>query len=214
MSVWKWCTSLFKKNDSEPTQQPKKGVLEGTFVQPIFNILPTIPELYSPQTTMELYNPNSGTNSNIDHTTGPKSVRMMSDDYHLEHFGETQDGKLVWIGYQHNWNHKTGETIDYIFKFIFDKTGKLVASDIRTIGVRGQYDVDQQRLEFSDLLAADVISTPASVMIQTFSVLHDGIEFGLIVREPEEDEDIWCVEFMPGNTMAFFKPFDSGDYDT
>jgi hypothetical protein len=36
----------------------------------------------------------------------------------------------------------------------------------------------------------------------------------LIVREPEDEDDVFAVELLPGNYMAFFEPWDSGEYDT
>jgi len=52
------------------------------------------------------------------------------------------------------------------------------------------------------------------IEVAPFSVLRFGIEFGLIVREPEDEEDVCAVEMQPGNYMAFFEPWDSGEYDT
>ena len=52
------------------------------------------------------------------------------------------------------------------------------------------------------------------IEVKPFSVSHNGTEIGLIPREPEDEEDIWAVELLPGNYMAFFEPWDSGEYDT
>ncbi|WP_435822543.1 hypothetical protein [Microbispora bryophytorum] len=41
-----------------------------------------------------------------------------------------------------------------------------------------------------------------------------GTAFGLIPREPEEDDDTWWVILEPGDYMAFTEPWDSGRYDT
>ena len=38
--------------------------------------------------------------------------------------------------------------------------------------------------------------------------------FGLVARPPEDDDDVWAVELQPGRYMAFFEPWDSGEYDT
>ena len=50
--------------------------------------------------------------------------------------------------------------------------------------------------------------------VQPFEVKRFDTAFGLIPRPPEEDDDEWAVEMQPGNYMAFFEPWDSGDYDT
>ena len=52
------------------------------------------------------------------------------------------------------------------------------------------------------------------IEIAPFAVDRFGTTFGLILREPEEDGDTWAVELQPGNFMAFFPPWDSGEYDT
>lgn len=49
---------------------------------------------------------------------------------------------------------------------------------------------------------------------EAVSVDRFGLQFGLIVREPENEQDVFAVELLPGNYMAFFEPWDSGDYDT
>jgi hypothetical protein len=54
---------------------------------------------------------------------------------------------------------------------------------------------------------------------EKISILHDEYHARYIGRTSdgsqffEEDGDEWCVEFHPGNFMAFYPPWD-GDYDT
>jgi hypothetical protein len=52
------------------------------------------------------------------------------------------------------------------------------------------------------------------IEVQPFAIERFGTTFGLVLREPEDDDDEWAVEVQPGNYMAFFEPWDSGDYDT
>jgi hypothetical protein len=52
------------------------------------------------------------------------------------------------------------------------------------------------------------------IEVQPFELERFGTTFGLVPRPPEEDDDEWAVEVQPGNYMAFFEPWDSGDYDT
>lgn len=52
------------------------------------------------------------------------------------------------------------------------------------------------------------------IEVQPFEVERFGTTFGLVLRVPEDEDDVWAVEVQPGNYMAFFEPFDSGDYDT
>lgn len=52
------------------------------------------------------------------------------------------------------------------------------------------------------------------IEVESFAIDRFGTTFGLIPREPEEDDDTWWVILEPGNYMAFTEPWDSGEYDT
>jgi hypothetical protein len=55
-------------------------------------------------------------------------------------------------------------------------------------------------------------TTPRRIVVMPFEVERFGLKFGLIVREC--DDGRWIAEVQPGNSMAFFAPWDSGVYDT
>lgn len=52
------------------------------------------------------------------------------------------------------------------------------------------------------------------IEVKPFAIEMAGIIFGLVPREPEDEGDVWAVELLSGNYMAFFAPWDSGEYDT
>ena len=52
------------------------------------------------------------------------------------------------------------------------------------------------------------------IRVSPFSIRLFDLDFGLIPSPPESDDDEWAVELMPGNSMCFFAPWDSGEYDT
>jgi hypothetical protein len=52
------------------------------------------------------------------------------------------------------------------------------------------------------------------IEVAPFTVERFGTAFGLVLRTPEDEEGVWAVEAQPGNYMAFFEPWDSGEYDT
>jgi hypothetical protein len=158
--------------------------------------------------------PEIGSEIQIDYSGSPAAVLMSTDDYHLKDFGKAGDGSILWMGSQLRYDYKAEDTIDYIFKFVFNTDGELIDSEIRTLGSRNLIKDGVFQEELGGLREANPIIAPASAVIKTFTVVHEGIEFGLVVRTPEDAEDVWAVEFMPGNTMAFFEPFNSGDYDT
>ena len=43
------------------------------------------------------------------------------------------------------------------------------------------------------------------IEVAPFAVERFGTIFGLVVRERENDDDVWAVEAQPGNYMAFFE---------
>jgi hypothetical protein len=52
------------------------------------------------------------------------------------------------------------------------------------------------------------------IEIAPFSIEKFGITFGLIPNELEDEDDMLSISLMPGDYMAFYEPWDSGDYDT
>jgi hypothetical protein len=50
------------------------------------------------------------------------------------------------------------------------------------------------------------------VWVRPFSFESHDTVFGLIPRKTESGE--WRVEFMPGNTLSFYPPWEAGEYDT
>lgn len=52
------------------------------------------------------------------------------------------------------------------------------------------------------------------IEVRPFSVERFGTQFGLVATEVNDDPGVWTVELLPGNYMAFFAPWNSGDYDT
>lgn len=144
----------------------------------------------------------------------PTKIRLVTDEYHLEGLGKLSDDTYFLMSSQlhRDWHAET--TTDYICKFLFNSNGDLIDHKIVKIGIRGKYKDADGVKEYVKLAPAKGTYEDADISIKPFSVLFDGIEFGFILRTPEDEEEIWAVEFMPGNTMAFFEPWDSGVYDT
>jgi len=106
----------------------------------------------------------------------------------------------------------SGPTRDFVCTFLFDPDGSLVDDAIELIGTRGSYpdgsvgDAMKRHLDaLGDLTRTDI-------WVRPFSVDSNGAVFGLIPRKTETGE--WTVEFMPGNTLSFYPPWEAGEYDT
>jgi hypothetical protein len=82
------------------------------------------------------------------------------------------------------------------------------------LGPRAKLDEQRRREIFGQRLAELGPLKFERINVQPFKVKRYGTIFGLIPEPLEDEDDDWCVEVQPGNYMAFFKPWDSGDYDT
>jgi hypothetical protein len=104
------------------------------------------------------------------------------------------------------------DIVDFICTFIFNQSGDLFGHSIESIGVRGTYPNERVGAIIGQHLAALGDRTIRDIWVQPFSVESNGATFGLIPRKTEAGE--WRVEFMPGNTLSFYPPWEAGEYDT
>lgn len=144
----------------------------------------------------------------------PELIAIDHDDHHAEHVGHTKDGRQFFLTTP--FEPALGEEIgaEYVALFVFDDNGSLIEAKIDDFGPRKTVDDKKRRRVYESRLSelGDVVFD--RIEVKPFAVEKFGRQFGLIPREPEEDDDQWAVEMMPGNYMAFFEPWDSGDYDT
>ncbi|MHB0914768.1 MAG: hypothetical protein ACYC5A_04915 [Thermoleophilia bacterium] len=144
----------------------------------------------------------------------PQKIAIDHDDYHAEHVGRTKDGSQFFLTtpFEPAINGKEG--CEYIALFKFDNDGNLMEHAIDTMGPRGSYDEEERKEKYLSRLNELGEVEYCRIEVKPFSVKYNGVDFGLITREPEDEEDVWAVELLPGNYMAFFEPWDSGEYDT
>lgn len=106
----------------------------------------------------------------------------------------------------------SGSTKDFVCTFIFDQDGHLVKHVIELVGVRGAYPkgivgklIDQHVVTIGSMKRT-------AIWVRPFRVESHGVLFGLIPRQLKDGG--WRVEFMPGNTLSFYPPWEAGEYDT
>ncbi|WP_431067663.1 hypothetical protein [Methylotuvimicrobium sp.] len=104
--------------------------------------------------------------------------------------------------------------MEYVALFIFDEDGNLKESKVDSFGPRDSLNVEACKKFYLSRLEELGDVKFCRIEVKPFSVNKFGVDFGLIPREPEDEEDEWAVELLPGNYMAFFEPWDSGEYDT
>ncbi|ARN22297.1 hypothetical protein [Piscinibacter gummiphilus] len=144
----------------------------------------------------------------------PKLIAIDHDDYHAEFVGKTVDGRQFFLTtpFEPAIGDKAGE--EFVALYLFDKKGALLEARIDSLGPRDSMDeAARQQLHERRLSEIEPVKSQR-IKIAPFSVEKFGTVFGLVLRTPEDEDDDWAVEAQPGNYMAFFEPWDSGEYDT
>lgn len=97
---------------------------------------------------------------------------------------------------------------------MFDAEGNLLDAQIDNLGPIDLINDDeywplyeQRLLDLGDVSFERIEVAP-------FSIERFGTTFGLVLRVTEDDDEVWAVEVLPGNYMAFFEPWDDGEYYT
>jgi len=143
----------------------------------------------------------------------PERIAINHDDYHAEYVGWTRDGRQFFLTTPFEWPTDGHPGCEYVALFLFDLDGALVEHIVNTLGPRQDVDRDQARALIEQRLTDLGEVRFDRIEIQPFSVEHGGTLIGLIPRAAEDGCPA-AVELLPGNYMAFFEPWDSGDYDT
>lgn len=145
----------------------------------------------------------------------PTRLAIDHDDYHAEHVGRTADGRQFFLATSFEagtFGNDDGQ--EFIALYLFDADGRFLEAKIDAFGSRASLDQDALRAVHDARLKELGDVTFSRIKVEPFAVDRFGTTFGLLVREPEEDGDLWWVEVQPGNYMAFTAPWDSGVYDT
>ena len=147
----------------------------------------------------------------------PDLIAIEHDDHHAEHVGQTADGKQFFLTtpfVPSSTGGGGGGGGEYIALYLFDTAGNLLEARIDELGQRATLDrAERRRLYEARLLELGEV-TYQRINVAPFALERFGTTFGLVVRPPYDDEDVWAVEMQPGNYMAFFEPWYSGIYDT
>jgi len=145
---------------------------------------------------------------------GPAIVTINHDDYHAKHVGRTADGRQFFLTTPFVPADGAEPGREFVALFLFDGSGRLVEAKIDDLGPRTELDEEAAQRAYDARLAELGVVTFGRIEVAPFSVGRFGTEFGLIPHEPEHEGDVWAVEMQPGNYMAFYEPWDGGDYDT
>ena len=140
----------------------------------------------------------------------PEKIHLIPDEWDIHNVGRLSDGRLFFVDGQ--LDYAAGKTRDFVCTFLFDRSGSLTDHTIELIGTRGSYPAGAADAAKTRHLEALGSFTRMDIRVRPFSIESDGAIFGLIRRRLPSGE--WRVDFMPGNTLSFYPPWEAGGYDT
>ena len=144
----------------------------------------------------------------------PNLIAIEHDHHHASHIGSLPDGRQFFLTTPFVPAMGGDAGREFVALYLFDKRGRFLEAQIDDMGTRAGLDEQRARNTFEQRLAELGPVEYGRIEVQPFEVERFGTTFGLVPRPPEEADDEWAVEVKPGNYMAFFEPWDSGDYDT
>ncbi len=143
----------------------------------------------------------------------PRVIPINHDDYHAKHVGRTADGRQFFLTTPFVAATAKLHGCEFIALYLFDATGKLLEARIDDLGPRAKLDREKARDLYAQHLAELGEVAYRRIKVMPFRVERFDTVFGLVPREPEEEEEDRWVTVEPGDYMAFHAPWD-GDYDT
>jgi hypothetical protein len=144
----------------------------------------------------------------------PILIAIDADDYHAEHVGRTSDGRQFFLTTPFEPAINGAKGCEFVALYTFDVNGKFIAAEIDSFGPRDAMGKVARKSTYDARLKSLGTVTLERIEVAPFAVEKFDTTFGLVVRVPENDGDVWAVEVQPGNYMAFFEPWNSGEYDT
>ena len=144
----------------------------------------------------------------------PDLIAIDHDTYAARHIGRTAEGYQFFLTTPFVPAKPPREGSEFIALYLFNTEGKLLEAKIDDLGPRAQLDDDRHQQVREQRLRELGEVEFGRIEVQPFTVARFGVAFGLVPRPPDTETDDWAVEAMPGNYMAFFPPWDIGEYDT
>lgn len=144
----------------------------------------------------------------------PTLIAIDHDDYSANYIGRMPDGRQFFLTTPFVPAIGGNPGREFIALYLFDDDGRLLEARIDDLGVRATLDREVSGQLFERRMQELGAVEFCRIEVQPFKIERFGVEFGFMLREPEDEDDAWCVEVQPGNYMAFFEPWDSGMYDT
>jgi hypothetical protein len=136
----------------------------------------------------------------------PELIAINNDDYAAEYVGRTRDGRqfILTTPFEPAIGGRKG--CEFVALYLFDAKGKLLDARVESFGPRASLD-EEKRRRLRDQWLRDLGDfTFDRIEVAPFAIQRFDTTFGLVPREPEDEDDPCVVEMQPGNYMAFFEP--------
>jgi hypothetical protein len=144
----------------------------------------------------------------------PKLVALDHDDYHAEFVGRTADGRQFFLTQSFVPAMGGDPGREFLVLYLFDEAGALLDARVEDLGIREGLD-EARAVQLRDEMLASLGDVEyGRIEVAPFRLERFGVEFGFIAEPPEHEDGEWTVIVEPGNFMAFYPPWDSGEYDT
>ena len=144
----------------------------------------------------------------------PNLIAIEHDEHHAKHIGKLSNGSQFFLTTPFVPAIGTSAGREFVALFLFGEDGQFLEARIDDLGTRAELDVKRASSIYEGRLAELGEFELGRIEVQPFEIERFETKFGLVPRPPEDEDDVWAVEMQPGNYMAFFEPWDSGDYDT
>jgi hypothetical protein len=144
----------------------------------------------------------------------PDLVAINHDEYYAKHVGHTADGRQFFLTNPFVPAAGGSPGGKFIALYLFNVGGRLLEAMIDAFGARAAMNEEERRRVYQQRRQDLCELSFDRIEVAPFAVERFGTTFRLVPREPEHEDDPWVVEVQPGNHMAFFEPWESGDYDT
>ncbi|VWB67765.1 hypothetical protein BLA6993_03176 [Burkholderia lata] len=146
--------------------------------------------------------------------TPPERIAINHDEFDAKYVGRTANGSQFFLTTPFVPESSNRPGAEYVALYLFDAGGALQEARIEAFGPRAAMDQTARNACFERYLAELGEVQYGRIEIAPFSVKRFGVTFGLLADDRDEDDDAALYIMEPGNYMAFFEPWDSGDYDT
>jgi hypothetical protein len=149
----------------------------------------------------------------------PGLIAINHDDYHARYVGQTANGRQFFLTTPFDIAAPGHARREFLACYLFDGGGKLLEARVEEVGEGrdnlppGQDDAACGAGLLEQRLAELGGVSFCNIKVAPFRIERFGLEFGLIAKAPQDNDNTWRVTVEPGDYMEFYPPWD-GEYDT